>query len=100
MCWVCIPTCGNCQPPRKRMVPCPECGGFTLVDLQVTSQPKAWACMTCGADITAGSIPQPRHCDRFGVECANPCGKSNTPFQVGEAVSCQFHTPLLELSLS
>ena len=78
------------------MVPCPECGGFTLVDLQVTSQPKAWACMACGADITAGSIPQPRFCVRFDVDCANPCGKSDTPFQTGVPGACQFRTPLLQ----
>lgn len=95
MCWVCIPTCGNCRPATKRMVPCPECGAFTLVDVQDTDRPKPVACSTCGADITLGTVPSPRHCVRYDVECGNPCGRSLTPFDgSGELRPCQYyHAP-------
>lgn len=95
MCWVCNPMCGGCQPPRKKMVLCPECGYFTMVDLQVTSTPKLWTCEQCGHDISADSIPVPRYCMRFDVDCANPCGYRFKPFVTSNQGTCQFHTDLL-----
>lgn len=91
MCWVCIPTCGGCRPPRKRMLQCPTCGEFTLVDLQIGDNLKKWQCVTCGQDITAGSIPDSRYCIRFDVECPNPCGFWSRELADARASRCKYH---------
>lgn len=92
MCWICLPTCGGCKPPRKRMVLCERCGEFTLCDLQVTVSPEPRACMSCGFDITAGTVPEPKLCTRYGVECANPCALSLRERADCEHGACRFWT--------
>lgn len=73
---------------------CPECGANSVFDVQLGPDLKKAPCERCGVDLSSYTVPKPRACERFGVVCAHPCGRSFLPMESGDPGICEHHTPV------
>ena len=57
-------------------VTCPECGTIAVFDYQLTDSPEPRACQKCGHDLTWFTVPKATFCERYRIECGNPCAQA------------------------
>ena len=93
MCWICNPFCGNCHPPTKRTVVCPECGASLVFGKSDFFDGAEHHCGECLADITQVVRIEPVECKRSGLVCAYPCGQATRGSSDG-LKGCLRNTPV------
>lgn len=60
-----------------------------MFDIQCKGEPHEVACEQCGIDLTERTISQAVLCERFDVECANPCGLASQVVEGQSLGLCQ-----------